>query len=282
MSDDARMAAAVIAARAPEFTPRIGIVLGSGLGGLADSVEHPIAIDYGDLPGFPRPGVEGHVGRLVLGSLGGARVACLQGRAHLYEGHAPAALAAPIRALRRAGCEILLLTNAAGSLNPGIGPGSLMMLSDHINWTAANPLAGPNDDRIGPRFPDMSAAYDPDLRRRLAAAAEGLGITLHEGVYLACLGPNFETPAEIRAFRMLGADAVGMSTVPECLVANHCGMRVAAISIMTNLAAGLTEAPIRHEETLAVSAKAAITVERLLVAFLRGLAGTASPTGDEK
>ena len=274
MSDDARTAADAIAERAPGFAPRVGIVLGSGLAGLADAVERPVAIDYGDLAGFPRPGVGGHVGRLVLGILGGAHVACMQGRAHLYEGHAPAALATPVRALKLAGCEILLLTNAAGSLRADMGPGSLMMLTDHINMTGLNPLAGPNDDTVGPRFPDMGRAYDPELRRRLAAHADEHGIELHEGVYLACLGPSFETPAEIAMFRTLGADAVGMSTVPECLVANHCGMRVAAVSIITNLAAGMTAAPLSHDETLAEAAKAARTLERLLVAFVGGIGDT--------
>ncbi len=271
MSDDARTAADAIAERAPGFSPRVGVVLGSGLGGLADAVARPIAIDTADLAGFPRPGVGGHIGRLVLGTLGGVRVACLQGRAHLYEGHAPAALATPIRALRLAGCEILLLTNAAGSLRPDMAPGSLMMLTDHINMTGLNPLAGPNDDTVGPRFPDMTQAYDPELRGRLAEAAVENGIELHQGVYLACLGPSFETPAEIAMFRTLGADAVGMSTVPECLVANHCGLRVAAISIITNLAAGMTPAPLSHDQTLAQAAKAAGTLERLLVAFVSGL-----------
>lgn len=272
MGDDFRRAAAVIAERAPGFAPRVGVVLGSGLGALADAVERATAIDYRELPGFPQPGVEGHAGRLVLGTLGGARVACMQGRAHLYEGHDPAALAAPVRALKLAGCEILLLTNAAGSLNHDIRPGSLMMLIDHVNLTGLNPLAGPNDDSIGPRFPDMSSAYDPELRGRLAAAAKSLDIALHEGVYVACLGPSFETPAEIRMFQAMGVDAVGMSTVPECLAANHCGMRVAAVSIITNLAAGMTVSPISHDETLAQAAATAATLERLLVAFLRGLA----------
>ena len=271
MNADARAAAAAIAERAPGFSPRVGIVLGSGLGGVADAVERAVAIDYADLAGFPRPGVGGHKGRLVVGTLGGTPVACMQGRAHLYEGHAPAALATPIRALKLAGCEILLLTNAAGSLRADMGPGSLMMLTDHINMTGLNPLAGPNDDAIGPRFPDMSRAYDPELARRLAAAAVENGIELHQGVYLACLGPSFETPAEIAMFRTLGADAVGMSTVPECLVANHCGLRVAAISIITNLAAGMTEARLSHDETLAEAAKAAQTLERLLVAFVSGI-----------
>ncbi len=272
MSDDARTAADAIAERAPGFAPRVGIVLGSGLGGLADAVERPVAIDYGDLAGFPRPGVGGHIGRLVLGTLGGTHVACMQGRAHLYEGHAPAALATPIRALKLAGCEILLLTNAAGSLRADMGPGSLMMLTDHINMTGLNPLAGPNDDTVGPRFPDMSRAYDPELRRRLAAHADEHGIELHEGVYLACLGPSFETPAEIRAFRVLGADAVGMSMVPEVTVARHCGLTVAGVCLITNLAAGMTDTALSHDQTLAVAEAGATDLGRLLTAFLKGWA----------
>jgi xanthosine phosphorylase len=215
--------------------------------------------------------VQGHAGRLVLGNLSGVAVACMQGRAHLYEGHEAADLALPIRALRLAGCDILMLTNAAGSLNAAFLPGSLMMLSDHINMTGANPLVGANDERFGPRFPDMTVAYDRELRRSLAASATALGVTLHEGVYVALLGPNFETPAEIRALRTLGADAVGMSTVPECLVARHCGMRVAAISTLTNLAAGMTDEELSHEQSLAVGAEAAKDLARLLPEFLASL-----------
>jgi len=215
--------------------------------------------------------VEGHAGRLVLGNLAGVAVACMQGRVHLYEGHDAADLALPIRALRLAGCDILVLTNAAGSLNAEFLPGSLMMLTDHINMTGANPLIGANDERFGPRFPDMTVAYDRELRRSLAASATALGVTLHEGVYVALLGPNFETPAEIRALRTLGADAVGMSTVPECLVARHCGMRVAAISTLTNLAAGMTDEELSHEQSLAVGAEAAKDLGRLLPTFLESL-----------
>jgi xanthosine phosphorylase len=277
MAHDPQAAAETIRAQAPGFAPRVALVLGTGIGGLAEAVENPTFIGYGDLPGFPRSTVEGHAGRLVLGELAGVAVACMQGRVHLYEGHPAADLALPIRALRLAGCDTLVLTNAAGSLNADFLPGSLMMLADHINMTGANPLIGANDDRFGPRFPDMTEAYDRGLRRRLAVAATSLGITLHEGVYLALLGPNFETPAEIRAFRTLGADAVGMSTVPECLVARHCGMRVAAISTLTNLAAGMTDQELSHEQSLAVGAEAAKDLSRLLPAFLESL----SPgTGD--
>ncbi|MDA0229546.1 MAG: purine-nucleoside phosphorylase [Proteobacteria bacterium] len=271
MAQDPHAAAEMIGAKAPGFHPQIALVLGTGIGALAEAIEDATIIDYGELPGFPRSSVEGHAGRLVLGNLSGVSVACMQGRVHLYEGQPAADLALPIRALRIAGCETIVLTNAAGSLNAEFLPGNLMMLSDHINLTGANPLIGANDERFGPRFPDMTIAYDRILRHRLAAAAEALGITLHEGVYLALLGPNFETPAEIRAFRTLGADAVGMSTVPECLVARHCGMRVAAISTLTNLAAGMTDEVLSHEQSLAVSAEAAKDLGRLLPAFLASL-----------
>ncbi len=271
MAQDPNAAAEVIRAKAPGFHPQVALVLGTGIGALAEAIEDPTIIDYGELPGFPRSAVEGHAGRLVLGNLSGVSVACMQGRAHLYEGHPAANLALPIRALRLAGCETLVLTNAAGSLKAEFLPGSLMMLSDHINMTGANPLIGANDERFGPRFPDMIEAYDRALRRRFADAATALGITLHEGVYLALLGPNFETPAEIRAFRTLGADAVGMSTVPECLVARHCGMRVAAISTLTNLAAGMTDEELSHEQSLAVGAEATKDLGRLLPAFLASL-----------
>jgi xanthosine phosphorylase len=271
MAQYPQAAADLIGARVPGFQPQIGLVLGTGIGALAEAIESPAIIDYGDLPGFPRSAVEGHAGRLVLGNLAGVSVACMQGRAHLYEGHAAADLALPIRALRLAGCDTLVLTNAAGSLNAEFLPGSLMMLSDHINMTGFNPLVGANDERFGPRFPDMTLAYDRELRGGLSATATTLGITLHEGVYVALLGPNFETPAEIRALRTLGVDAVGMSTVPECLVARHCGMRVAAISTLTNLAAGMTDEELSHEQSLAVGAKAAKDLARLLPAFLESL-----------
>lgn len=265
MTPDA--AADAIGRRAPGFTPRVGIVLGSGLGPLADTIQAEAVIDYCDL-GFPEPGVEGHAGRLILGTLGDRPIACLQGRAHLYEGHEAGALALPIRTLKALGCDQVVLTNAAGSLNTDFAPGTLMLIADHINLLGRNPLIGANDDRLGPRFPDMSDAYDPRLRDALKAAAMSLDLPLNEGVYLALLGPNFETPAEIRAFRTLGADAVGMSTVTECIVARHCGLRVAGISILTNLAAGLSETMISHDETLAIGKQGVDQLARLVPAFL--------------
>ncbi len=260
-------AASVLAARglAP---PRIGVVLGSGLGAVAEAVEEPVVVAYDELPGFPRPSVAGHAGRAVLGFLSGVPVAVLQGRAHLYEGGDPDALRAPVRALRAAGAEILVLTNAAGSLRPEVGAGSLMAITDHINLTGANLLIGPNEDALGPRFPSLRDAYDPVLRAELHAAAAELGIPLTEGVYLGVSGPSFETPAEIRAYRALGADAVGMSTVQEAILARHCGLRVAAVSVITNLAEGLSEEPLTHEQTLGAARTAAAELARLLLAFI--------------
>ncbi|MGE0120486.1 MAG: purine-nucleoside phosphorylase [Dongiaceae bacterium] len=264
-------AAAAIRARAKGAAPRAALVLGSGLGAIAESIADPVAIDYGAIPGFPRPSVEGHVGRLVLGAIGGVPVACLQGRVHLYEGAGGQDVRHYIRTLKLLGCEIIVLTNAAGSLRREAGPGSLMLIADHINLQPFNPLVGANDDAFGPRFLALDGAYDADLRRRLHAAAAAAGLALHEGVYLACLGPSFETPAEVRAFARLGADAVGMSTVPEVIVARHCGLRVAAISAITNLAVGLDDAPISHAQTLAVAKRCAGDLQRLLAAFFARL-----------
>ena len=272
MSGAPHQAARAIRARVGDVAPQVGLILGSGGGDIAARLSGPAAIDYADLPGFPRPSVEGHAGRLLLGELGGAPVACLQGRAHAYEGAGVEVMAAAVRTLKLLGCEALLLTNAGGSLRREAGAGSLMLIADHIDMLPGNPLAGPNDASFGPRFPDMSAVYDEDLRARLRAAAAALGIVLHEGVYLATLGPNFETPAEIRAFRALGADAVGMSTVPEAIVARHCGLRVAALSILTNLAAGMDDAPLSHEQTLEVASRAAHDLGRLIAVFLEAYA----------
>jgi len=249
-------------------SPRVGIVLGSGLGAVADAVGDANVIPYDELPGFPRPTVAGHAGQAVLGDLAGVTVAVLQGRQHLYEGGDPEPIRTPVRALRAAGADTLILTNAAGSLRPELGPGSLMAISDHINLTGHNPLTGPNDDAIGPRFPSLRDAYDPELRTTLHATADELGIPLADGVYLAVSGPSFETPAEIRAFGTLGADAVGMSTVPETIVARHAGLRVAAISTITNLAEGLSAEPLSHEQTLRDAQRAAGDLSRLIEAFV--------------
>ena len=204
----------------------------------------------------------------MLGRIAGVSVAVLQGRAHLYEGGDPEALRTPVRALKAAGAEVLVLTNAAGSLRAEVGPGSLMAITDHINLTGLNLLVGPNDDRIGPRFPSLRDAYDPVLLEQLRGAAAKTGVELAEGVYLAVTGPSFETPAEIRAFRTLGADAVGMSTVHETIVARHCGMRVAAISAITNLAEGMSDEPLSHEQTLQGAERAARDLTTLLLDFI--------------
>jgi xanthosine phosphorylase len=250
-------AAAAIRERAGGFAPTVALVLGSGLGGIADRVEDPLVIDYRDLPGFPRPSVAGHAGRLLLGRLAGVPVACLSGRAHLYEGIGSGPVNAVVRTLQALGCKGLLLTNAAGSLHAEIGPGALVLIDDHINLQGTNPLVGPNDERIGPRFVDLTEVYAAHLRDRLAAAAARLSIPLSRGVYLATLGPCFETPAEIRAWRAFGADLVGMSTVQEAIAARHAGLLVAAVSIVTNLAAGLTPDALSHAETLDRAAAAA-------------------------
>jgi xanthosine phosphorylase len=264
-------AAAVMTERSG-LRPRVGVVLGSGLGDVADAVANPTVIDYADLPGFPETTVAGHGGRAVLGTIGEVPVAVLQGRAHVYEGGDLERIRVPIRALRAAGAEILVLTNAAGSLREEVGPGRLMLISDHMNMSGTNVLAGPNDDAIGPRFPSMRDAYDPELRERLRAAASELGTELAEGVYVAVGGPTFETPAEIRALGMLGGDAVGMSTVHETAVARHCGLRVAAVSAISNLAEGLGAEELSHEQTLRDAQRAADALTPLLVRFVEGLA----------
>ncbi len=252
--------------------PQTAVILGSGLGSVADAVEDPLTIDYAAIEGFPRTTVAGHSGKMIVGRLGQSEVLCLQGRFHLYEGHRPQVIAEVVNALKAVGVNRLIVTNAAGSLNPEFTPGSLMLIKDHINFSGQNPLVGANDESTGPRFPDMSNAYDRDMRRQAKELAAKLGINLPEGVYLMVLGPNFETAAEIRAFRTLGADAVGMSTVPEVILARHAGLTVAALSMITNLAAGLsTEAP-SHAETKAVASAGAAAMAAVIRGFLDELA----------
>ncbi|MCX8012729.1 MAG: purine-nucleoside phosphorylase [Rectinema sp.] len=235
--------------------PRLALILGSGLGGLADELEDYRVLPYSEIPGFPVSTAPGHAGRFVAGSLAGTPVLCMQGRFHCYEGWSASDIAFPIRVMRAWGVSILILTNAAGGVNTSFSPGDFMLIRDHLNLAGRNPLVGPNDERIGPRFPDMSKAWDPQLREEARCAAKALGISVHEGVYAWFLGPSFETPAEIRMARILGADAVGMSTVPEVIAAVHCGMRVLGISCITNLAAGILDQPITSEEVLEISAR---------------------------
>jgi inosine/guanosine/xanthosine phosphorylase family protein len=266
-------AARQIRAMARSHSPEIGIILGSGLAGVATGLDDAVVIPYSEIEGFPEAGVEGHTGQLVIGKHGGRSVACLQGRWHAYEGHNLADIALPIRTLKALGCQSLLITCAAGSLQEDMPPGSLMMLTDHINWPGLSPLIGPNDDELGPRFTDLSNAYDSELQEIMRKSASNAAIHLHEGVYLWCLGPSFETPAEIRAFAALGADAVGMSTVPETLAARHCGLKVAAMAVITNFAAGM-QSGLSHEQTLAAGAKAAPMLTTLIGEYLQRLPGT--------
>lgn len=254
----------VIQAKAPGFKPRVAVVLGTGLGSFADEVEPVADIPYADLPGFPQPTVRGHAGQLRLGRIGALSVAVLRGRTHYYEFGKADGMLLPVETLAALGCETLVLTNAAGSLKMAMPPGALMGISDHINFTGVNPLFGhPNR-----RFVDMVDAYDPALLHQLVAAAKSLGIPFHTGVYVWFCGPSFETPAEIRAARVLGADAVGMSTAPEAIVARHAGMKVVGVSVMTNYAAGMVAGGIAHEQTIATANAAAGDLRRLLRRFL--------------
>ena len=236
----------------PDASP-VAIVLGSGLGALADELKQPHALSFAELPGFPRATVQGHKGRLVFGRLGETPVLALQGRLHGYEGHDAATVAFPARVLSALGARALVVTNAAGGVNASFAPGDLMRITDHINLTGRNPLMGPNEDALGPRFPDVSRAYDPRLAEALEQAARKLGQTLRAGVYLQMNGPSYETPAEVSMARTLGADAVGMSTVPEVIVAAHMGLPVCGISCITNLAAGISQHALTHAEVIEVA-----------------------------
>jgi purine-nucleoside phosphorylase len=269
LADDIARSAARIRERAPQRAPRLGIVLGSGWQGVTAQVDEATTIAYDDLPAFPAVGVAGHAGQLVLGRLGGAEVAVLAGRQHTYEdGHADAMKGA-VRALAALGVTTLVLTNAAGSLDPAMTTGSLMLVSDHLNLPQRTPLHG---EPGSSRFVDLRDAYDPALRATAHGVARAMGQTLHEGVYAWQLGPQFETPAEIRMLRLLGADAVGMSTVPETILARHAGLKVLALSLVTNLAAGLDAQPLSHAQTLAAAQAAGDRAVRLLEALAAALA----------
>lgn len=265
-------AAAVVRARAKGFSPTVGLVLGSGLGAVADLCQARMTIPFGDIPHLGRPSVKGHPGALLLGTLANVPVAVLQGRLHPYEGWSAAEAAFPVRLLCWLGIRALVLTNASGAIRPGLLPGDLLVLTDHLNLSGSNPLHGPNDDTVGPRFPDLSHAYAPGLRATLKASAAALGIPLHEGVYAMMAGPSYETPAEVRMLRLLGADCVGMSTVPEVIVAAHQGVPVVALSCIANAAAGLGEAPLTHEDVQIATGGAVATLSHLLTEFLPGAA----------
>lgn len=242
----------------------IGVVLGSGLGAFADTLDDAVETSYSEIPGWPVSTAIGHAGKLVTGRIGQTEVTVLAGRAHLYEGYTAAQVAFGIRELARRGARSVLLTNAAGGINLNYRPGDLVLISDHINLLGANPLTGPNDDSLGPRFPDMSEAYSRQYREIAKSTASELGITLQEGVYAAVPGPSFETPAEIRFLRTIGADLVGMSTVPETIVANHMGMKVLGISCVTNMAAGILPQKLVHEDVLETGARVRDTLVKLL------------------
>jgi purine-nucleoside phosphorylase len=255
-----------------ELEPRVGVVLGSGLGGLADALENRVEIAYEEIPGWPVSSAVGHAGVLVLGELDGVPIAVMRGRAHLYEGIGAGRVVFGVRVLGRLGMRTLVVTNAAGGINEAYRPGRLVLISDHVNLQGASPLVGPNDEELGPRFPDMSDAYDAELRRLALEAAARLGIELSEGVYAAWLGPQFETPAEIRFMRALGGDLAGMSTVPEVIAARHMGARCLGISVVTNMAAGVVPGKIDHDAVLEMGARAAGS----LTALLRELVPTLS------
>jgi xanthosine phosphorylase len=261
-------AVAAVRSRIGTLHPRIGMVIGSGLGSVTTSIKDPLCIPYGEIPGFLVSRVAGHAGQLLIGRLGGQEVACLSGRSHLYEGHDLWRLRLPLRTLRRIGCEAVVIVSTVGSINPDIGPGRLVAVTDHINLTGMNPLTGPNDDAIGPRFPSLVGAYDADLRRRLRRAAGRVGLDLAEGIMVHHPGPSFETPAEIRAYRLLGGDMVGMSMAAETVIARHCGLKVLGVAAVTNMGAGLSVAGPTHDETLAGAAALAGGLERLLQATL--------------
>jgi purine-nucleoside phosphorylase len=246
----------------------VAVVLGSGLGAFADELEERIEIAYADIPGWPRSAAQGHAGKLVIGKLGSLEVAVMAGRVHLYEGWTPAQVTFGVRVLGALGVRGIVFTNAAGGINLSLGRGGLMLISDHINLQGSNPLVGANDDKLGPRFPDMSEAYSKCYRAAAQAVAKELGIPLSEGVYAAVLGPSYETPAEIRYLRTIGADVVGMSTVGEVIVANHMGIRVLGISCVTNMAAGILPQKINHEEVLETGAMVRDTLVKFLKAVL--------------
>jgi len=244
--------------------PRVAVVLGSGLGGFADDFENPVAIPYEDIPGFVRSTAQGHAGRLVVGTVDSVPVLAMQGRVHYYEGYSLEEVTFPIRTFGLLGVKTLVLTNAAGGINVQLTQGALMVISDHLNLMGVNPLRGPNDERFGPRFPDMSAVYSPELQELVIDEARAINVEVRRGIYCGLSGPSYETPAEIHLLRALGADAVGMSTVPEAIVARHMGIEVLGISCITNMAAGIGDEPINHEEVMATGDRVRATFTELL------------------
>lgn len=268
-ADNVAQSAAKIRAAAPQRHAKIAVILGSGLGGLGDRLEGAVSVPYAELPGFPALTVQGHSGEVIVGALGGVDVIALKGRKHFYETDDAYPLKTMIRALKAAGVDILFISNAAGSLRADIKVSELMMITDHINYMGLNPLVGPNDEAFGPRFVPMTDAWDADLQAKLRTAAQKTGAPLHEGVYMAFRGPTFETPAEIRMAIAMGAQAVGMSSVPDCIIARHCGLRAVGCSMITNMGAGLSDEKLSHDHTLQSAARGAAHFEALVEAFVR-------------
>ena len=264
-------AADIIRARKPGFAPRVAMILGSGLGVLAEQMTDAVAIGFDELPGFPISTVHGHAGELILGTLAGVEVVCMKGRGHFYEGYGMGVMTSAVRTLKLLGCEMLFVTNAAGSLRADVDAGSLVAITDHINWLPGTPMVGANDERFGPRFFSMANAYDSDIRDMVKATAADNEIKLHEGVFIAYPGPNFETAAEIRMMAILGAHVVGMSVVPEVVSARHCGLKVTCVSVITNLAEGMSPFPLSHEQTLKYAAIGAKDLVKLILACLERL-----------
>lgn len=254
-----------------DFAPKVGIILGSGMNALAESIEQPTTIPYKAIPGLHSGTVAGHASLMVMGRLAGVPVVCMRGRLHLYEGSSPESIKILVRIMKHMGCHSLVITAAAGSLKADVGPGEVMMITDHINFQPGNPMVGPNDESEGPRFFAMDDAYDSGLQDIMQAAATKLDIHLNRGVYISTLGPMFETPAEIRAFKILGADLVGMSVVPEVIAARHCGLKVLGLAAITNLAAGMSTEKITHEGTLQFGELAARKMVKLIPEFLKGV-----------
>ncbi len=268
----ARLAALTAAVRQrTSLVPEVGIVLGSGLGDLADGLEDATAIPFAELPGWPAATAPGHAGRLLLGRLGDRAVVMLQGRFHLYEGNDPGLVIQPVLLFKQLGARLVVLTNAAGGLDPSFGPGTLMVMRDHINLTGRSPLIGPNADELGPRFPDLTEAWSPRLRERLHAAAAAEDVPLAEGIYVGLTGPTYETPAEVRMLASLGGHAVGMSTVLECIAARWIGLEVCGVSLVTNAGAGYTGEPLTHEEVLASGQIAGPRLARVIRRFVMNL-----------
>lgn len=262
----------ILRAAKPGFIPRIALILGSGLGALADRMENKTALSYEELPGFPVSTVIGHAGEIVMGTLHGVPLICMKGRGHFYEGLGMGIMTQAVRTFKLLGCEFMFCTNAAGSLNPAIPAGSLVALNDHINTMPSTPMVGPNDDRFGPRFFSLANAYDKDLREQLHQTAKSLEISLNEGVFVSYPGPNFETAAEIRMMQRMGGDVVGMSVVPEVIAARYCGLKVLAVSAITNMAEGLSDVELSHEQTLKCAAMVTDDFIRLIGQFIKQFA----------